>query len=371
MNFLHVKNQKKMKKILLALTCSFFATFILAQTTPESAIPTVGDSIVSQLADATGFDQGASGDGVNWDYSTLQPAASSFPVVTHYITPESTPFATDFAPLANLASFSTFDGDTTYNYFRSSPNSLLNLGFANNVAKKVYDDSEFLYAAALGQGDNLPDDFSATLTTDFSQTFTTGNTNISYDGSGTLDLPSGTFTDVVKVMVQTQSRDSSKLGPTIESITTIDLTSYQWFKANIPGPLMTFSISSVSSETRIIGTDTTFTGPTITTSISYLPDAMDVVSNTEEVTHSIVKTHSIYPNPAKNQATLTFELKEAIDGTISIFDLSGRNQYKMEWQGLSGQQSIQIPTDQLNPGLYLVALESGEEVFTQKLSIDR
>jgi len=76
---------------------------------------------------------------------------------------------------------------------------------------------------------------------------------------------------------------------------------------------------------------------------------------------------TIKPNPAKNYFVITNDASEALDALVNITDFSGRSVFKQTIT-LSGQQTINISA--LPKGMYMVTINTGGNITTQKLVIE-
>ena len=82
--------------------------------------------------------------------------------------------------------------------------------------------------------------------------------------------------------------------------------------------------------------------------------------------------HTIFPNPTQGQATLRFELPSAGSVSYNLVDMMGKEVIAgASVQYAAGLNDIQINTSQLAPGLYFYNLKVGNQVFSNKLVINR
>jgi hypothetical protein len=82
-----------------------------------------------------------------------------------------------------------------------------------------------------------------------------------------------------------------------------------------------------------------------------------------------------YPNPFRTQTTLQFDLPEPVDVTLSVYDVMGRRvatlvdqpmqagAHEVRWDGRSASGST------VASGVYLLRLEAGERVATQRMTV--
>jgi Tol biopolymer transport system component len=78
---------------------------------------------------------------------------------------------------------------------------------------------------------------------------------------------------------------------------------------------------------------------------------------------------NVYPNPANSNATVSFSLNNEADVNINVTDLSGKVVYTNALGTVNGTQSVNVNTDALNSGVYMVNVSVDGTVSTQKLVI--
>ena len=79
----------------------------------------------------------------------------------------------------------------------------------------------------------------------------------------------------------------------------------------------------------------------------------------------------IYPNPANENATIRFYGKSMTDYKLKIYDVPGREIFIMHGVTMIGKNEINIPTEHLLPGTYLINLEAGKESRSMKLIVSQ
>jgi hypothetical protein len=77
----------------------------------------------------------------------------------------------------------------------------------------------------------------------------------------------------------------------------------------------------------------------------------------------------VFPNPANTNTTISFSLNNEADVLINVTDLSGKVVYSNALGTLNGTQSVNVNTDALNSGVYMVNISVDGSVSTQKLVI--
>ena len=177
-----------------ALLLSLLSPVIAAAQGPvieHANINLMGSSFaVHVVTDAGSGDLTTDGEDVVWDLSsaTLQLNAGS----TSFVDPADAPQGTSY-PTSNLAQSVTMPSGTTYAYFTlgTAQLDLLAQG-VGGADPDVFTDPKTPLVFPLAYGDAINDDYTLGGTA-YSRTRT-------YTGYGTLILPTGTYTDVVKVV---------------------------------------------------------------------------------------------------------------------------------------------------------------------------
>jgi hypothetical protein len=77
----------------------------------------------------------------------------------------------------------------------------------------------------------------------------------------------------------------------------------------------------------------------------------------------------IYPNPASDKATIAITLEEANDVSIELFDLNGNLLKAATYANWLGLSTVEMNTNQLNAGIYLVKVTIGGEISTKRLVV--
>lgn len=77
---------------------------------------------------------------------------------------------------------------------------------------------------------------------------------------------------------------------------------------------------------------------------------------------------SVYPIPSNGQITIASEKLNSQEAQISIFDISGQNLWNKTINGMSSKEQIQI--EGINPGTYLLSIESEGRVYRRKIIIE-
>ncbi len=85
---------------------------------------------------------------------------------------------------------------------------------------------------------------------------------------------------------------------------------------------------------------------------------------------SIASNFNIYPNPFTTETNIAFELKNAANVSITITDITGKQVDALPAAMMSeGAHNIIYNGSELSTGMYFVTIKTGDNTFTQKISI--
>lgn len=87
--------------------------------------------------------------------------------------------------------------------------------------------------------------------------------------------------------------------------------------------------------------------------------------------HKLTNTSVILsPNPATSEFTISLDMAFPLEGTVQLFDLSGKKLRNLFQGDFGAHKTIQVKTDGLAAGIYLVKVTSGNQSVTKKLIIN-
>ena len=216
----------KLRFFLCALI-PFLAINLFAQPAVTRAdIWQLGDNVTLLGLVADDLEPGPAGNGVTWDFSTLVRDGDRDSTFL-YLDPSGVPDGGEF-PLANLAARTEFEPDGfVFVFSKTDDAGVIDYGQTTPVGISILEDPRTVFQFPLGFNDTQNDNFSGTLAfnvqgNDLNGT-RTGNTEITYDGFGTLILGEKTFTQVrrmkqIQEVTDTFNVNGSPVGAT--SITT-------------------------------------------------------------------------------------------------------------------------------------------------------
>lgn len=88
----------------------------------------------------------------------------------------------------------------------------------------------------------------------------------------------------------------------------------------------------------------------------------------EEVTG--IDSIKVYPNPAKDNINIAFGAGNG-DYNITITDMLGRTVFNKSYEGLFGNQNIELPIVQLNAGHYIISINDGNASYSSKFVVSK
>ena len=339
-----------MNRLILSalIGCISFNSFAQSTLTAANFNPVTGDIYVSRVADTTLVTQGASGAGITWNFSGLTTtmvdtgyalscsavphcnSGSTWAVTGTVSNPMVTSIIADAAKYAQNGSWVSATQNTSY---------------TNPMDQLRY---PFTYMSG------FTDTFQATIVNSPITTHVKGTATVLCDGHGTLTVPGRTYTNVLRVHSSQTYIDSSFLlsNPTA-ILDTYQFDSYTWYMPNYHSALMTITYA------RQIN------GPINYKLVSYTAKSLTGVHELSPLSASI----ELFPNPTNGDLNISFDAAYDDKIRISIADMAGREVALIAITSKQGQQQIVYNTSGLAKGLYLLRLQSADEVVTRKVVV--
>lgn len=334
-----------MKNLQFQILLLLFATTALMQAQPTITSATAGgpgDEFTNKMIDAILFDPGASGADVTWDFSgvTLTGETNDYAFITAAATGQSAAF-----PDANVAAD---NGMGNYSFYKINASVYENHGIYTPDVTVLYSDPEELMTFPITYNATNSDDFYSTIDAGV-EIIRSGTVETVADGYGTLKLPDGTYTDVMRVFVHEVYSDVT-VGVPVD----IDYDMYIWFwlKEGVVGPLFTYYFSSVS------------TGgfPTIS-QVAMINESNSTVGIKDQTAQTTLKA---FPNPANDMVHVSGVSASA--KKIILTDLLGNNVSEIEnptiSEGMISFSSATIPS-----GMYIAQVVDENSVQSVNIQI--
>lgn len=330
-----------MKKALLFLLSvgSFIASYAQPTIHAADVNPVIGDTIKLFFYNGA-INTGQIYANALWDFSTL---STQYPTITsHYIAPDST-FNAALFPNANLCDYDSVHATCYYYYADSTRFSYIGTASSNsNHIDEIYLNPQATYRYPLTYNTHYTDSVSEIRVyqngSSMDSAIIRGKADWNVVGYGTLILPSGTFNNVLKVVI-TDTQTIQR--PPTPNLITRYFTETCWFYPGIHTPILD-----------------TYNGGTY-----YLAGTPTAVNEIVAKKYNV----SCFPNPAQENINLRFELKQPGDVSVKVMAANGAvvlNQ--SEHYGQPGTVTIPLNVNQLPAGVYIADLNiSGMHISQQ------
>jgi hypothetical protein len=333
------------------------SVFAGAQTVPGSAFPTAGDIFSLTEADTTGISPGAGGSGSTWNFGSLTNGTGA--QADTFMSPSSTPYGSLF-PTATIAVHETAPPSTNYYVFYKNDG-------ANSVYQRianvqpdtvVYTDpaNEFPYPLAYSNSYN--DTYYGSYPYHGTYAAMAGNFQGSVDGSGTLTLPTGTYSNVLRTHSSRNEQDTVTVsGNRVPLHQTYDY--YVWYQPNSYFPILSISTFTLSS--AFINKYS----KTVAYRAGYATSGIgEINANSNGL--------MAFPNPSNGDITLTYDVSVSGESVISIYDLTGQMVQTMSHADIAGKmQLVGLHVSQLAAGMYEVRVVNSESSTSTRLHLIR
>lgn len=351
--------------------------FAQISITSNDAFALIGSSQVveTDTSGSMAINVGSAGANQSWDLTGV--SVQGYNVSNHFITPQGTPFETDF-PSANFVNSITDSSGNggigeiiIYNYMEVTPSQYATLGGGLEIPG--LDTSYVLY-----ESDDvapLPLTYNSQWISTESDTFgdpaifaiidldTTLN---NVDGWGTLQLPIGNF-NCLRIRANNRYTELTVIGGQIQSVSITNTIAYTWLSKD------NFILAEAESQDNDINPNfTTAADFQRLVSVSTGIDDRPQVSNPQSF-----RLFQNYPNPFNPATTINYHLSSASEVELQIYDHLGRQiktlvqkqqpagDYQVSWDGRNNKNSL------ASSGVYFYHLKAGSYTETRKMILLR
>lgn len=313
-----------MKRILLlAAALPALSSFAQSSLTKANNGYAVGDVYNMKATNLSG--EGATGNNITWDFSANTQGTTTLVSV---VAPSTTAAGASF-PAANAA-ISTNGGTLYYNVDNSG---LIYWGVdAGGAAKHVLTDPEEQLRYPMTIGTNYTDSWTGPFTSPGFASMRGGTTTVSCNSYGTLILPQGTFTNVLKVTIVQDYSDTVNGIPMLTYNTNIT----QWLAPGQHYALASYTTNNASGAYSLMNA-------TLPTSLAKVIDMSELLS--------------IYPNPTSGNLKFSTNTKVKL-AKMYMTDLSGK--MLQSWDKSQLEQLNAIDISHLPAASYVLHIETIE-----------
>ncbi|MBC7863137.1 MAG: T9SS type A sorting domain-containing protein [Bacteroidia bacterium] len=341
-----------MKKIYLSLFCVAAFSAANAQFSLTSAnIPVSGDVDNYYLVDTNSVSgPGPTGTGNTYLLGMVTPIMPMGG--KNYVLPSTTPYSADFptsqVALSDSGAFTFYSGGTTMYQMDG-----LGINTTAITATVTLSDKGIIFNAfPFGYGATQHDTLSGAITTTtFGSGTVEGYINTTVDGSGDIILPAGTFTNVIRVKMETYM-DLSLAGGLF--VVTQTETRYMFFSATSKFPLFE------CGRTIQVGiSDVAFA------SINSLASAVGVNENSNAV------SFNLFPSPAKNELNVKMKLPKENKVSIEVINQLGQVVRSEKMESLTAGNLVKkIDLTGVASGVYFVRLRNNDFTKVEKFIVE-
>lgn len=328
-----------MKRIYILLCVIFLFHEDKAQHTITAAFnPVVGDIDSRTALDTTGLFLGSSGTSQTWNYTGISTGLNGTGSGT-FVAMSAVP-NNSLYPSGTIAQQIGLSGN--YPVFINTSSKIEYLGLAQTTASNCnfFSDPKTYYSLPFSYGSLSIDTYSSTTWT--------GTVNTIADGTGVLQLPSGTYSNVLKLTFSTFDTDGSMNVSVVEN---------QYFSAISKFPLLvvfSYTLSSPSSTNTTIGK-----GGHLNAFVS---------TSTKKALNE--KAFSVFPNPVTNEELFVKPENNNPISRMEIINILGQKAMSIQLHQTSGNEIERINVTSLKAGIYYLAISTAEGTSTKKIIIE-
>ncbi len=184
--------------------------------------------------------------------------------------------------------------------------------------------------------------------------YISGYNSDTVDAWGTIKLPSGVYTNALRVHQTAILKDSVNIGS--PSVNISQTETYSWYVAGFHSPIFTITYDTMGSSTPYVSGVRYFTKK---------PGTLGV-NNTTLQTSAL----QVYPNPATSNVNFRFALTGTEAASLIITDMTGRTVANVNATEMkAGINVINLATSQLPSGMYIAHLHSVDGNNSAKFTI--
>ncbi len=319
--------------------------------TQSNHAPVVGDKYDMYEIDSTGVTPGASGGSAIWNF-TATPTRTTILVTNNYTTAASITSGSIY-PVASVAKVN----NSGKNFYTSSGTALNfwggNITIQTTSADYVFSNAAIQAKYPMSLGTTTNSAFTGTVYSALGNgSISNGTATCLGDGTGTLNLPLRSFSNVIKVMTYTKFEFAVSI-----ATGTVTQLNYDYYSPLTKFPLFTITSSTISSN---LAAD-------VYSTIALLNKDYQYVGINESVKE--IASLNIFPNPAKNNFTLSFVNENADIVSYELTNTLGQSIKKENLGNEKGLVNYNINITDVQAGVYFVKVNSGLRSSTKKITI--
>lgn len=348
-----IKLYKPMKTLFFLLILALSSNVFSQITLTDSYNPVPGNSMKTVNCDTT-IVQGNAGANQSWNFSGIVLMDSSF---QNWVATSSTPYSSQY-PSSNVAAR---DGtEDFYTFYASSSSELTEYGYGGSGTIMTYSDPEILLQFPFTYNSSFTDNFSGVQNGGGLVGYRNGTVSAVCDAWGTLTLPSGTYSNAIRIKYVVQINDSNSAFTSV-----FNSTYYQWYIANTKFPVI-----------EIRYTNIIFNGNPVSAFkfVSYNPSNPTIgITQINSNVADDFRLSQNYPNPFNPSTKIKFDVTSGDRGgltkiNIVVYDQLGKQVAALVNDNFSpGSYEVDWNAADLPGGTYFYRMTSGDFTETKKM----
>lgn len=337
---------KNFYEITLSTCFTVLASATMAQgpAITNNCLPQIGDIATIAICENDVVNPGPAGENQTWDMSGLTETEERAFI---FVSPELGFCGEQFTD----ATLCGLDWTNNNSFYKFDSNGLSAVAYTTLVddtdtMKMIFDDFENFIPMPYSFGDTHTDDFSGTSYLPSLDVPFTGDVSFEADGYGTLILPTGTYTDVVRYRFLREQVSMAQ----IEIVQTKE--QYGWVSASHRFWLLIMETNSTDfSESELVWFD---------------KNPAPVVSSVKENQQLPL---AVFPNPAQTNDAIFIEWDQNETADIKVFSISGKQLMAAQVNLQAGDNAINLKGIGASAGLHLIQVITDRGTATTKLVI--
>lgn len=320
--------------------CFFTLTFLSVVSFAQPVLTDANTNLI--IGDTYTFNtintvvpEGNAGANQTWDFSTLVSAST--------VAASATSAAGGLIPTASLK-YSYVGGTETY--YKTSNTELTTLGISANAVFMNYADPEKFLSFPFQMNDTYSDTWNTTFFSGMNF-YRSGTTTVTADGYGTIILPGGTYTNVLRVKT-VQVYTDSIIGVAMYANYTNEM--YSFYKPGNHQPLV-----------NIFNLDYDISGNTFLVSGAYYLST--VVSAIKDINENKIADLEIFPNPASRKLNVSFKENKYENLSFALMDLTGK---LVPINVIQSNNTYSIESGKTSAGIYQLNILSNNKLIASR-----
>jgi len=313
----------------------------------ESFRFTPGDQYISESADTANVTEGNSGANVTWNFSAINLLGNE--LQTEFVNPNGLP-GSSFFPGATLAQ--QFDG--TYVFAKDEGNAVYSMGmYSEELGVRSYTDMQKVFQYPFSFGNSFSDNYSSVMEGNEFNVHSNGTSVLTADAWGTLILPSGSFTNSLRVKSVTDNIDTIYFeGSSIVSVSQI--TNYSWYVSGSKAPVL--NITYIRTPFSNLKT------------VSYVHATPTSISDPQNEIAEKFTLGQNYPNPFNPVTTIEFDIPEFSAVKLEVYNALGQIVSTLVNTELkAGSYKTEFNAAKLSSGIYYYRMRANNNSYINKM----